>query len=610
MRRSMGLLLLAAVLASGSPAVRAEDPPPPLVVADFEDAASIQAVNAGNGTSEIVEAPDKAGGHVLKWGLDDGKGKLAFVELGLDTPPDLAKHRFLSFRIRLEGDRPGGLYVRLGNDNRSCLDYRVRGVGPQWKTFTVPLDSMDPMGKFDPAAVQRVEFIVFDGKAGTYLLDDVVLSPSAPAAAPPAKSPAPAAGKKGRLLVADFEAPESIDFVDDYRSSAARVPAGGKEKGNVLAWTMPAEAKTAYIELYAVPADVREMRTLRFRVRADKPVTETMYVRLETNGSVCLDGEVTGIGKDWKNVEIRLPDMDVMGSFDPRFVRDLAFVFFKPPPAVVQIDDIELEPGPGGWRASEAEVLVKAFGEGRAKKVVKIPTKHFEVFTDSAAAQGKFPKALEAIYDFAKDKLGMPEMEESLPIYIFQNSTLYYEFCVRYAKWPKERAEASAGHGSGRYFTTYYQSPDAAVVAHELTHSLFHRTRGAMGGSWLQEGVAVYLENLWLKQSAAEIFSANLRSGQFVHLDEFMKIPSLLDSHDPKGGPLTADRLYAQSGAFYEFLVRGPLAEQSKKAIPILAKVPKRDEEQGAFVAGVYGRSLEEIEKEWIAWGSNPPKAK
>jgi len=255
-------------------------------------------------------------------------------------------------------------------------------------------------------------------------------------------------------------------------------------------------------------------------------------------------------------------------------------------------------------------MLAKVFGDSRAKKVAKIPTKHFEVFTDSAAAQGKFPKALETAYEFSKKTLGLPEMDETLPIYIFQNPTLYVDFCVRFAHWTKEEAELTAGHGSGRYFTTYYQSPDAPVVAHELTHSLFHRTRGAMGGSWFQEGVAVYVEHEWQHQSAAEIFSANLRSGQFVPLAEFMSLPRLVDSKDQKGGARTADRLYLQAGAFFEFLVRGPLADVARGAIPVLARTPKTDEEMPAFVAKLFGRPLEEIEKDWIAWGSSPPKAK
>jgi hypothetical protein len=590
----------------------ADDAVAPIVIADFEDPACLESVRAHAGAAEIVEPPATGGGRALRWTLaPSGAGKSSYLDLPVAAPPDLAKYRFLQFRIRLEGKRPGALEVRLENESGAYLSARVRGAGADWKTMSFDLESMDRDGKFDPAAVAWAAFIVFDSAAGSYLLDDVALvaKPSPQAVGPVGKAPA-AGAKASRRVVADFEAAESEDFVDAHRCTAARVPAGPKETGSVLAWTLRAATKSSYVEIYGIPADVRECRTLRFRIRADRPVTQSMSVRLEASTEDVLDAEVKGIAAQWKTVEMRLPEMDVMGEFDPRRVRDLSFIFFEPPDAVVQIDDVELETAAGGWRLTEPEMLVHAFGESRAKKVAKIPTKHFEIYTDSAAAQGKFPKALETAYEFSKKTLGLPEMDEPLPIYIFQNSNLYFDFAVRFAHWTKEEAEASAGHGSGRYFATYYQSPDAPTVIHELTHSLFHRTRGAMGGSWFQEGVAVYVEHVWQHQSAAEIFSANLRSGQFVRLADFMAIPVLLDVKDAKGGPRTADRLYLQAGAFYEFLVRGPLADAARGVIPVLARIPKSDEETPAFVANLFGLSLDEIEKQWIAWGSEPPKAK
>jgi hypothetical protein len=118
------------------------------------------------------------------------------------------------------------------------------------------------------------------------------------------------------------------------------------------------------------------------------------------------------------------------------------------------------------------------------------------------------------------------------------------------------------------------------------------------------------VENAWQKRSAAELFSANLRSGQYVHLPEFMAFPTLVFEKDTKGGPRTPDRLYLQAGAFYEFLVRGPLSGPAREAIRQLARNPRDDREVPAYAARLLGRSLEALEKEWVAWGSSPPKGK
>jgi hypothetical protein len=601
LRRIVAAVLFAAAAARTGVA---DDVGAPLVISDFEDpAAGAEALYVGRGSTEFVElkAPDH--GHALRWTLQpSGDKSSSYLDLHLPTPPDLGKRHVLQFRIRLDGERPGQLCARLENESGAWLGAHVLGVGAAWKTFSLDLDAMDRDGTFDPAKVDRVAFVVFGAKSGAYLLDDVELVASMP--------PPPAGAKKTHLVVADFEAPESMDFVDARHGAAERVAAGGKDKGFVLSWTPQNVGKTSFVEIEGAPRDVRDCRTLRFRVRADRPVTQKLCVRIESSVDDVLDMEVNAVDKQWKSVEMRLPEMDPMGDFDPRRVRDVSFIFFEAPDAVLQIDDVEMETAPGGWKLTEPEMLAHTFGEARAKKVAKIPTKHFEIYTDSAAAQGKFPKALETAYEFSKKTLGLPEMDEPLPCYIFQNSNLYFDFCVRCAHWTKEEAEKTAGHGSGRYFATYYQSPDAPVVVHELTHSIVHRAIGGQGGSWLQEGIAVYVEHLWQRQSAAESFAAGLRTGQFVHLPEFMKMPQLIDANDVKGGAKTADRLYLQAGAFYEFLVRGPRADVARGLIPILTRTPKEDAEQPAFVENLFGMSLEQIEKEWIAWGSEPPKPK
>jgi hypothetical protein len=593
-----GLLLLAG--ATG------EDPPP-LVLADFEDAADGDRIEAGNSEVERLPLPPPGTGTALRWTIPASEGA-SYLYVRIDAPPDLGRLRFLSMRIRIEGRRPGALWARLENGSGAWLGARLRGAGEEWTTVELPLEDMERDEEFDPAAVNRLDLVVFGSAGGVVHLDDLRLS--AGAALAPSPEPGGKAAAKGprRRLVADFEGAGSGDWVDGFRCGAERVPAGGKEKGSVLAWTLRGGDGSAYLEVYGMPRDVRAFRTLRFRIRSAKDLGEPVHVRLESTIEDVIGAEVAVGGPAWRTVELPLPELRPLGEFDPRRVQRLSFTCFKPPEAVVEIDDIVLEEGPGGWRLTEKEMLARTFGEDRLRKVRKIPTKHFDVFTDSTAAQGKFPKALEEAYDFVKATLGIPEMEEKLPVYIFQNPTLYAEFTVRSTGWTKEAAERTSGHGSGRYFATYYQSPDAPTVVHELTHSIFHRTTGFHGGSWFQEGVAVHVEHAWMKKSAAAEFAASLRGGQYVRLGEFTAIPSLVAEKDPKGGPRTADRLYLQAGAFFEFLVRGPHASKGREAIRKLARTPATDAEQAALLAKFMGMDLAALDREWVAWGSDTPK--
>jgi hypothetical protein len=599
--------LAVAVLLLPAAARAAGDPPPRLALADFEDPACLEGIHAGNGAAERLAEEPPGSGHALRWTLEAADS--SYLYLPLPAPTDLAGYGALSLRIRCEGERPGALWVRLENASRAHLGARLRGAGSSWRTFVLDLAGMERSEDFDPAQVVRVDLVVFGAREGAYRIDDLVLLPAAAAPPPDAAAKGPSR-KPVRVPVADFEEPGSEESVDAFRSEVERVPAGGRGKGSVLRWTVAGGGRSAFLALHGLPRDVRPFRALRFRIRADRPVAADLHVRLETTVDDLVGGRISGIGKEWRTEEILLPDLRRMGNFDPAWVRNASFIFFDPVDAVIQIDDVELETGSGGWQYTETEMVAHAFGKDRARKVRKIATEHFDVYTDSAAATSKFPRALEETYGFVKSLLGTPEMEEKLPVYIFQSPTLYAEFCVRFTGWTKEQAEKTAGHGSGLYFATYYQAPEAPTVTHELTHSIFHRTSGYGGGSWFQEGVAVYVEYAWQKKSAAAEFAPSLRGDRFVRLAEFLAIPTLVAVEDAKGGPLTADRLYLQAGAFYEFLVRGPFADRAPSLVRALARTDRAEGESAAVLAKVLGKDLAAVEKEWIAWGGDPPKRK
>ena len=129
-------------------------------------------------------------------------------------------------------------------------------------------------------------------------------------------------------------------------------------------------------------------------------------------------------------------------------------------------------------KAKEVAHPTATFEKPTEDEEVKVKrTKHFTIWMDTISAAKKFPKALEQTYEDVRKMLGLDEMEDRLPVYIFQNPNGYWDFCERHLHWARVSAEASAGHGSGRYFATYFQSNKAPTVTHELTHSMIHRVR-------------------------------------------------------------------------------------------------------------------------------------
>jgi hypothetical protein len=145
-------------------------------------------------------------------------------------------------------------------------------------------------------------------------------------------------------------------------------------------------------------------------------------------------------------------------------------------------------------------------------------------------------------------------------------------------------------------------------VAHELTHSIVHCTLGTGGGAWFQEGIAVYLEGRWRDRSVAADFAPRLRSDTYVPLAEFIAIPRLVRETDLTGGPREAGWLYAQAGAFFEFLLWGPYTESAPNRLKLLSILHAGRHEIAGEVERILGQTLDDVERAWVEWGSAPPK--
>ena len=68
------------------------------------------------------------------------------------------------------------------------------------------------------------------------------------------------------------------------------------------------------------------------------------------------------------------------------------------------------------------------------------------------------------------------------------------------------------------------------------------------------------------------------------------------------------ENLMLQAGAIFEYLLEGPPADEKPGAIREMARGEKKGAERVAAVEKILGKSVEQIEKDWIRWGSRPRK--
>ena len=133
---------------------------------------------------------------------------------------------------------------------------------------------------------------------------------------------------------------------------------------------------------------------------------------------------------------------------------------------------------------------------------------------------------------------------------------------------------------------------------HETTHSLFGAAVGRSGGTWLQEGIAEYVSELWMKRSASARVFHTLPAEPRGYLRGLML----------RHGPTNPDGVlalkdYFAAGSFIEFLVRGRPAANGLADLRALAKLSRRPSEDRMLkVEKILGKPIREIEDEWKSW--------
>lgn len=214
------------------------------------------------------------------------------------------------------------------------------------------------------------------------------------------------------------------------------------------------------------------------------------------------------------------------------------------------------------WSREMVDARQKQSFEPGWGEVEVFRSKHYIVFTNSSAGK-RYLETMEDIYDRFKKTFPFDEPTGAslMPVFLFKTPDHYYRFYANIARVSIEAAKKSKGHAWRDYYATYYDSPKDPTHYHEGAHQLVANRLGIRGGgSWFQEGLAVYFEgSIFPGEDPSKGMKSEVRQRRHTTFPEMFSLRSLL--HSSEGGSL-ARRRYQQAGAMMKFFAEGPYQDQ------------------------------------------------
>lgn len=140
---------------------------------------------------------------------------------------------------------------------------------------------------------------------------------------------------------------------------------------------------------------------------------------------------------------------------------------------------------------------------------------------------------------------------------------------------------------------------DFGLAVHENTHILTGSNWG-VSNSFMGEGVAKYTETL-----ATDKDKNHLQTIRFLKGNKLFPLEKMVTFSSIGGmGGLKTDVAYPASGSFVEFLIEKYSLKLFKDAY-ILEGRPYGEKEKESSWPKVYGKSIRDLEKEWLYWLTN-----
>jgi hypothetical protein len=225
-------------------------------------------------------------------------------------------------------------------------------------------------------------------------------------------------------------------------------------------------------------------------------------------------------------------------------------------------------------------------------------SEHYIVITNSSAGK-KYLDTMEDTYKRFRKIFPFEEDKDArlMPVFLFKTRQHYIGFTVKNTGLSESQAAGTGGHAWKDYYATYYDAPRDPVHYHEGAHQLVHnRLEIRGGGSWFQEGMAVYFEGtVFSAEDPAKGMKSEIRSDRHTPLAELMELRSLLMSSDSNSDASLGSRRYRQAGSIIKFLVEGRPGKHYQDMLDGLKAGKKWPE----IFQETCGLSVEEIEEQW-----------
>ena len=183
-----------------------------------------------------------------------------------------------------------------------------------------------------------------------------------------------------------------------------------------------------------------------------------------------------------------------------------------------------------------------------------------------------------------------------MPVFLFKTNEQYYQFYANIANISLSKAMRSGGHSWKDYYATYYKAPKDPVHYHEGAHQLVKsRLNCRGGGSWFQEGLAVYFEGVVFTAEDPSIgMKSEVRQNRHTPLREMIALRSLLHASDSANQ--NAGSRYRQAGAIMKFLVEGP----DKDRFPDMLEGVRTGDSWDTIFKNVYARTIDEMDQAFV----------
>lgn len=264
------------------------------------------------------------------------------------------------------------------------------------------------------------------------------------------------------------------------------------------------------------------------------------------------------------------------------------------------------------WSPERVQLTIeRKFLAEEAAGIEIVRSKHYIIFSTAPGAD-RMAKAMEEIYKAFENTYPFEEPQGNplLPVYLLKDRGQYTEWSMRSVGWTRAEAAKSAGHAWGDYFATYFTGGADATMYHEAGHQLVgNRLMLHGGGSWFQEGMAVYFEDKWKKSKRlSSVASGMIKSDRYTKFRVLFDVESLLHSVGDSTRESIAGQRYTQSGTIIAFLAEGKLKADFDKMLTELRNY-RREESAGDTVAGehmwdtlfrkAYGLDIDGVEELW-----------